>query len=232
MSERRRRLALPGGLILAGSFLLILPLGNWLWIAWQLETGLFDFYRMQLALQWYEVLLWLMPFPAGVLLLRASPSGWYLAVLYAVLLISYNLVLYLRMPNAVYLFGFLQTVLVCTLVYFIVRKDISAPYMDNIPRGWRRSKRWPVRRRVLIDDTLFLTSNLSVAGLFVPANQAQYRLNQSVKVKIDDMLLEGGVVRIDHKGVGIAFRHVDNKARIALQQILAQAESQFETHFR
>ncbi|HMV79251.1 MAG TPA: PilZ domain-containing protein [Leptospiraceae bacterium] len=221
--NRRKRLSRPKTLVFFGLVLLLLPIINYYSISAQTGIGFF-FFRQNLAiLNSAEIFLLFASIPVAVGLLLVKRWGWWLFFLYSALLIGYNGYLLALSKNLFDLGVLVRTFIgVGTVIYFS-RKDISAPYFKMYPRGWRYQKRKPVELAVIIEGRNYKTKDVSSSGIYVESDDLNYEINSELKIqlKLDSEFLEltVGVVRIDSKGMGMAFRNLSPEQRELLEKI-------------
>jgi hypothetical protein len=209
--NKRARLSRPKTLLIFGLIFLIIPFVNYYFLASNMGLPLTKFRIVLFHSDIFALVLLLMAFVVGAGLLLVQRWGWYFFLFYATCLIVYDLHLFLfnfKLENFVFLFNSLVGL---TAVFYFVRKDISAPYFKMYPRGWRLQKRKPIEVDVEIDSKQFKTTDLSSGGFYLLWNECPYEINQRVTftLKLEDKthFLQGGLVRIDENGVGIAFRN-------------------------
>lgn len=222
--KRRVRLARPKTLVFFGIIFLLLPFCNYAGVAYQ--TGInFTFPIIVLSqLQLPALILILLPIPVGIGLLFVKKWGWWLFLMYSILLIMYNLYVILTEPEVYNIGAIVQSILGCAAVFYFVNKDISAPYMKMYPRGWRGEKRKPLELKVAIDGTALTTRDFSIAGFYVDWLDAPYNPYDAIKVTIPNritgkMKLDAGVVRVDQNGIGVAFRGLTGEQKNAIKEI-------------
>lgn len=221
---RRRRLARPWSLLLAGLAFLAIPASNYILLAVYHGLPLAAWRAALGRLHPYALFLILAPIPIGIGLLLVRRWAWYAFLLYTLLLLLHNLATLLVQPEGYNLAALLATALGAALLIFFARQDISAPYLKTYPRGWRYQRRKPVETAVRLDDRPLRTRDLSLTGLYCDWPNCPLETNQSVQIVLSldqgQIELEGGVVRIDENGVGIAFRRSDGDSRQRLKAFL------------
>lgn len=221
---RRRRLSRPWTLLIAGLAFLLIPVVNYValtmhhglpLIAWQAALG---------RLHPYAIFLLAAPLPIGVGLLLVKRWAWYAFLVYSMLLLLHNLATLLLQPDGYNFAALFGAGLGIALLVFFARQDISAPYLKTYPRGWRFQRRKPVETAVRINDTPLRTRDLSVTGFYSDWPDCPLGANQSVRVALTigdrTVEMEGGVVRLDENGVGIAFRRASEEQKALLSQFL------------
>lgn len=152
----------------------------------------------------------LLPIPVGIGIINVKRWGWQLFLVYASLLILYNLQVFVfnfKLYNFAALFN---SILGFAAIAYFVRKDISAPYFKMYPRGWRLQKRKPIEMKISVNGKELKTTDVSSTGVYALWSDCPYELNQAVNVKfaLENNVydLQAGVVRVDENGMGLAFR--------------------------
>lgn len=221
---KRKRLARPLTLVLFGVLFLVLPFLNYFTFAYQSRIPLQLVWVVLRAMDPVFLILTLMPFAVGVGLLAVKKWGWYSFLVFAGLLIGYNLFTLAVNPVLTNLGALLNALLGCAAAFYFVRRDISAPYMKMYPRGWRYQKRRPHRIGVQIDGEERETSDMSASGFYVEWENCPYQPNDTVRIKFDreqeQFDIEGGVVRVDDRGAGFAFRGLTASQKKALRKLV------------
>lgn len=220
---RRKRKARPPMLVVFGVLLMILPILNYFWIARTLE--------IHHSLPWHvlsavhpSVLLFLAaPLPIGFGLLLVKRWAWRAFLVYGVALVIHNVASLLLAPAAYNAVALIQTAVGIAAILYFVQPDISAPYMRMHPRGWRMERRKPIEMEILVDGVPRRTRDVSERGVFVDWPDCPHEPNGSVQITIESagvqINIEGGVVRVDPDGAGIAFRGADRGMRESLCRI-------------
>lgn len=207
---KRKRLSRPKTLIIFGILFLLLPFLNYYFLSRQLGVSLKSFQIIFLYSDIFALILMLLPIPVGIGIINVKRWGWQLFLVYAGILILYNLQVFVfnfKLYNFVALFNSIIGIL--AILYF-VRKDISAPYFKMYPRGWRLQKRKPIEMEVSVNGKSLKTTDVSSTGFYAVWVDCPYNINQEVNVhfalenKVYD--LQAGIVRVDETGVGVAFR--------------------------
>lgn len=224
--ERRRRLLRPKTLMFFGAVFLFLPFLNYFVIASRLGIH-FTLPRIILGQLPFHTLFFLFaPFAVGGGLLLVKKWGWWLFLGYAVTFTIYNLVTLILKPDLYNAGALLNTVIFLSSIVYFSRKDISAPFFRMYPRGWRMQKRKPVQVSITVNGVERQTSDISLAGFFVGWEGCQLQPNDRVQVTLysseDFHDFEGGVVRVDDRGAGIAFRNLDEDGVNFIESIIGR----------
>lgn len=207
---KRKRLSRPKTLVIFGVLFLLLPFLNYDLLSRQLGVSVQNFRIILFHSDLFALFLMLLPIPVGIGIINVKRWGWQLFLVYASLLILYNLQVFVfnfKLYNFAALFN---SIIGFVAIAYFARKDISAPYFKMYPRGWRLQKRKPIEMDVTVDGKKLKTTDVSSTGFYALWADCPYELNQAVNVhftlenKVYD--LQAGIVRVDQNGVGIAFR--------------------------
>lgn len=221
---KRRRLSRPWSLIAVGTAFLCLPVINYFGIAAQYQIP-FELPALVLrAMPPILIVLWLAPLPIGAGLLLVKRWGWQSFLVYSLILIGYNLYVFVADSDRYNMAALITTTLGVAMVIFFVRKDMSAPYIKSYPRGWRYQRRRPVVTPVRVDGRDLATRDLSEAGFYVDWEGCTLAPNSAVNIELkldsETLKLQGGLVRIDDHGAGVAFRGLTRAHRRSLKNFL------------
>jgi hypothetical protein len=215
MKERRKRFSRPLSIICVGILLCLLPAVNYFLILKELAISKYSSLIIFTLLTPLQIILLVSPLPIGLGLLFIKKWAWWAILLYFPTLILYDVSLLIS-SNSLFNIGVLvRTIFGFTLIFFFLRKDISAPYFKLYPRGWRGENRKPIEIEVTIDGKGYQTLDVSNTGIYVDWKNCEKELGDEVLIifKPDSDLnssvskeSKAGVVRIDEFGVGLAFR--------------------------
>lgn len=224
--ENRKRLAKPKTLVVFGFLFLLLPVVNYLLLCYQKGISPKHIGIVLRHSDIFAVALIFLAIPVGIGLLKVKIWGWRLFLIYAVLLIAYNIQTFFFNPKVLNLAVFLESLLGITSVFYFTRKDISAPFFKMYPRGWRMQKRKPIEIEVEIEGEKLYSTDISSSGIYVKSEKSKYDVNQAVSVRFSlgekEYKFLAGVVRIDEEGFGIAFRDVSNQVRKELATLVKE----------
>jgi hypothetical protein len=219
--KKRRRISRPMPLIIAGVIFLIIPFLNYLIISYQMQIPLAFPLLILSTLSPLQVGLLFAPILVGIGLLSVRKWGYFVFIGYSAILILHNLFMFAASPLLYNLGALTQTFLGTAIILYFIRKDISAPYMHMYPRGWRLEIRKPIVIDVRISEKAMKSLDFSLSGFFVSWDQCPYQISDEILVEFDlgneKFKMQSGIVRIDDKGVGIAFRNMnlETKKRFA-----------------
>ena len=176
-----------------------------------------------------SILLIFTPIIVGIGILKVEKWGWWAFLLYSICLICYNIYAIHSNPVVYNYFALIETVFGVTSIIFFVQKDISAPYFKMYPRGWRGQSRKPISVNVaIVGSGNKSTTDLSVTGFYANWPLCDKNLNEEVDLAIEFekevLCLKGGIVRIDNKGFGIAFRYLPMTTKKKLQKFVSKFE--------
>ncbi|MCH8194779.1 MAG: hypothetical protein IIB12_01770, partial [Chloroflexi bacterium] len=199
--KKRKRKARPRTLLIFGVGFILLPFVNYFIIAKDLNIHYslpeFVFAKLNPA----AAVLLLAPFVIGVGLLMVKRWAWRLFLVYALVVVAYDLAILLTAPVVYNARMLLQTLFGLAAVMYFTQPDISAPYMKMYPRGWRMQKRRPVVLDAVIDGVKRKTRDFGSRGLFADWPDCPHEPNDAVTVEFEldgrQFCLEAGIVRID-----------------------------------
>ncbi|MCE9500070.1 MAG: PilZ domain-containing protein, partial [Leptospira sp.] len=153
----------------------------------------------------------------GYGLIRAKKWAYYLFLLFSGVLIFYNITLWFKLimktgnANNLQLLTLsgivtntLFTVIIFGVILYFLQKEISAPYLSVLPRGWRNKSRDTIPVFVTWSDEKGTreqcrTKNISKNGMFIPLNDYDV-LKPDDKVNIIIDLEESGKPVIELNG--------------------------------
>jgi len=227
--ERRRRLRRPTPLVAFAVLFLLLPLLNYVAISLNRAT-LTDPLAFAATLSPVGRALWLVPPIVALGLLWVSRWGWWLFLAYAPTLALYNLVGFSRNPTPFNLAAVAQTLVAFAAMAYFLRRDVYAPYLSSVRRGWRHAPRVPLVAPVAIDGVQYKTVNVSDRGCYVEWSGYSGAIGDSLSLQLtlggDAFSLEAGAVRIDRAAVGVAFRNLDRATTDRLRSAIERAKAE------
>ena len=231
--ERRRRLRRPALLTAIGVLFLLLPLLNYfaLSLLW-LHRGvpMVDPVSFASRMPLVGRALWLAPPVVGLGLLLVSRWGWWLFLVYAPALAAYNLMSLVGSPTLFNSAAVLQTLLAFASMAYLLRRDVYAPYLSPVRRGWRHSPRIPLSALITVDGVERRTLNVSDGGCYVEWPGYPGKSGDALSLQLalggETFSLQAGAARIDNAGVGLAFRNLDRATSDRLKLAIARAKSQ------
>ncbi|MBP7280116.1 MAG: PilZ domain-containing protein [Leptospiraceae bacterium] len=227
--ERRRRFRKPGLLLGFSILILLLPVSNYIGMSMKYN---FPFYAPYLLLRYGNLPEWILlvsSILSGLGLLFIKRWGWWLFILSSFTFISYNSYGFITIPNSASKGPLIQTLIITAALCYFLQKDIFTPYMKLYKRGWRFLKRYPIVTNVNINDKIYKTENISMGGIFVKWTDCNLKLNSEVTVYFElskeSFKAKAGIATIvPGKGVGIAFREIDNFFKERLKKALLLAK--------
>lgn len=220
--QRRRRLARPGTLVFFGLVFLLLPIVNYFAYSYRysIPPEMAGLILKSMPLP-FAVLMFL-SFPVGIGLLLVKKWGWFLFLLYAGLLVCYDIYVIITNPDPYNFLALINAVLGCAAVLYFSRKDVSAPYMKMYPRGWRGQRRKPFEIPVKVNETQLKSRDFSPTGFYADWPDCPHNPNESVRLIFElegeHFHIKGGVVRVDDNGAGIAFRDLTDEQSAILEK--------------
>jgi len=227
--ERRRRVKPPPSLLICGILMVLLPFLNYTGLSYSLHISPLHFAAILHRLKILEIIFIIAVVPVGIGLLLVKRWGWYAALAYGGALILHNSVVAVISRNNYNYAALGQTVLAFALMLYVVHKDISAPYMKMYPRGWRLEKRIPIQFEVLVDGIRRTALDVGEAGVYVEWPECYRKPGEEVQLTMrlgqTEHQCKAGIVRVDSKGAGIAFRETDPKFREVLKESMKRTVS-------
>lgn len=219
---RRRRMSRPGTLVFFGLVFLLLPFVNY--AAYAARYGIPPAMASLVlkTMPWPFVIMMLLSFPVGLGLLLVKKWGWFLFLAYSVLLVAYNVYVILTNHDPYNFLALALTTLGCVAIVYFSRKDVSAPYMKMYPRGWRGQRRVPVEIPIRVGEKNLKSRDISPSGFYADWPDCPHNPNDAVRLIFEldgeELQLEGGVVRVDDNGAGIAFRGLTREQSALLEK--------------
>lgn len=203
-----------------------MPLVNYVAIAMRTGTAIVDVEAVFARLNAFEIALLFGSIPVAVGLLLVKKWGWWSFLAYAVALIVYNATVFALQPFAGNLGALLLALFGMLAIAYIMRNDISAPYIKMYPRGWRLQKRKPLVFEIVANNIMRRTKDAHERGVYIewPDCKLEPGAAVSLAFRLNDNRydLSGGVVRTDPDGVGVAFRDVDLNTLFSLRHDLRE----------
>lgn len=221
--ERRRRLRKPKLLISFSILILLLPVSNYIGMSMKYD---FPWYLPYHLIQYANLPEWILlisSFLSGLGLIFIKRWGWWLFILSSFTFILYNSYGFLTIPNSATKGPLIQTFIVTFALAYFLQRDIFIPYLKLYTRGWRLLRRYPIVINININDTIFKTENISLGGIFIKANECNFKINSEVAVYFE-LAKEGfwtkaGIASITPGyGFAIAFRNTDTLFRDRLKK--------------
>jgi PilZ domain-containing protein len=228
----------PLSIIIISLIYFLEPVGNLIQAAYINKLPLVGANSILSHLIWSDwIVLGLFPVVAvGVFMVRKW--GWYLFVGFSILLIAYNLYVYLYLVNPNYqlhtVLLFILIITVMSAVFF--RKHVYAPYFNPRLRWWEVASRYKItlNTKILTDDAILncRLQDISESGCFVD-NTGELSVGDNVLLAIqcagDEIRCTGNVVRksnkSDNPGYGIYFQAITKETRLKIKRLVKTLES-------
>lgn len=227
----------PLSIIIIALIYLFEPVGNLIQAAYVNKLPLVGANSILSHLIWSDwIILGLFPVVAvGVFMVRKW--GWYLFVAFSVLLISYNLYVYLYLNPNYQLHTVLLFILIVTAMSAVFfRKHVYAPYFNPRLRWWEVASRYNIalNTKILTNDTALTCrlSDISASGCFVDY-AGELSVGDSIMLIIqcsgDEIKCMGKIVRKSTKtgnsGYGIYFQTIPKETRLKIKRLIKTLES-------
>lgn len=227
--ERRKRISRPLPVIIFGIIFLLLPFINYINFAYHFQIPFTNVMEVLKTVDAVAVVLAIIPFAVGIGILLVKRWGWFLFLVYSILVLVYDALVSISDPTEPNIMTLVQSAIGFTAIFYFLKPDISAPYMKMYGRGWRFQVRKPIEMDIAVNDLKLKTRDISPAGFYVEWPTCPYELNQEVNVSINierQMLnLKAGVVRLDETGAGFAFRSIDRESYRILDEWISRQEA-------
>jgi|JI9StandDraft_2_1071091.scaffolds.fasta_scaffold08515_6 hypothetical protein len=229
--KQRRRVSRPYTLLIFGSLFLLIPIFNYISIAYYNDIPYLNPKLVLKTLKKLEVVLLLSSVIVGIGLLSVRRWGWYSFLVYAFALISYNLFIIILNPVIYNVGAFVQTIIAFVAIAYFLKKDISAPYFKMYPRGWRFEKRHPIEVDIKVNGKPLKTKDFSMSGFYADFENCPYQPEDSVQVVFTfegkEYTMTAGVARVDYSedndqlpiGAGFAFRGLTINSKRVLSHV-------------
>ena len=225
--RKRKRLARPKLLVLFACLFFLLPFFNVYFAARRFTPGALPSWATLGQMSVLMHIVTFVPIFVGIGLLSMKRRGFLLFVVYAIFAIAYNSYEAVILPSVRNFSAALQTYFLMIAAGYFARVEIFAPYFNPNVRGWRWTDRRPIRMDVNVSGNNLKTRDFSSRGIYVEWSDCHLELNSGVQVSFrlgkKDFTVDGGIVRTDHEGVGIAFRNLDRQTREAIGALLGSA---------
>ena len=162
--------------------------------------------------------IWLITAPiVGIGLYFVHKISWYIFLGHSSLILIDYILKWIRIPVYYWLSikGFHQILLftgnlaLVIVIGFIIQKDFRAPYFQVLPRGWRTSRRVPIRHYIQLNGKRSAITDLSISGCYVAEPGMELKIGEKVSIdfEADTLRVEcrGDVMRKTPGGYGIRF---------------------------
>ena len=214
---------------------ILAPIINILLLIFVARIGLGDI--LDRLFQGYGTLagIWLLTAPiVGIGLYFVHKVSWYIFLGHSSLILIDYILKWVRIPGYYWLSvrGIHQILLLTgnlalvIVIGFIIQKDFRAPYFQVLPRGWRTSRRVPIRHHIQLDDRRCSISDLSISGCFVSEPGLELDIGQKVTIafQADALQVEcrGDVMRRIPDGYGIRFLGLATREKRDIRRMITK----------
>ena len=227
--ERRKREKKPLAIIIIALVFFSLPFFNYFSLIIRHNIAVTDFVTgferlTEPPIGILGMILLFLPFAVGAAILSVRKWGWYFFISYAISLIIFNVAILIKHPSGYNIFANIQTLFLFSAIIYFMQKNISAPYMDAIPRGWRMQNRKLIEIPISINGQTFTTKDIGDGGLFVKWPDCDKEINEeftvSFNISNESFNEKGAIVRKNDEGAGVAFREITNENKTKLKKLL------------
>jgi len=215
--DRRKRLKRPISVVIFGITFIFLPAINYISTAF---TQNIPFIYWDMILEKHnilELLLILSAIPAGIGILSVKRWGYTFLLIFTPAFIIYKFSFFILDASVYNLNTVFQGVFGIISLILFTSTDISAPYLNKFRKGWRHQLRPPINTAIFINGKKFNTYNLSEKNACLKWIDCTLKIGREVNVSMtinrNNYQLKAGIVRINKKGVGIAFRDLREETK-------------------
>jgi hypothetical protein len=204
--ERRKRIRRPIALSIFAIFLMVEPMLQLIGLSIWKDISIRDILE---SLSYLQLVFLFFPIVPGFGLYQVKKWGWFSFLVYSVCLIAFNIFATFKNPSNYNWIALSETIFVFFMMFYFLRKDISAPYFKMYPRGWRGEEREPIRKKVNISGIWTWTKDISDSGFYAEWDGEDLQLGSELVAFFEEdsnTKRKVGVVRIDEAGVGFAYR--------------------------
>lgn len=177
--------------------------------------------------------IWLLTAPiVGIGLYFVHKVSWYIFLAHSALILVDYVVKWATIPGYYWLsvrgvhqlLLFTGNVALVVVIGYIIQKDFRAPYFQVLPRGWRTSRRVPIRHFVQLDGRRCAITDLSDTGCFVaePALQIEAGRKTAIGFQADRLQIScrGEVMRRTPDGYGVRFVGLSQRDKRDIRQMI------------
>ncbi len=225
--EIRKRSEVPWKLKFLSICLFLLPFANFITLHWYQipSVSIANFYFWDYST--FTKIIILSPLFIAPAIWFGKKEGWYLFLMYSILLVIQNIYSFSINPGLQNLGVLFRTFIFLPLLIWFCKSDIAAPYLTTYPRGWRGQKRLPIQIKVSIHQKEYVTADASLGGVFLFYPNCPFQISDQIDLEMvfgeKRKLFQTGVVRVESNGVGLAFRNLDKESKWFLKNVLAKA---------
>jgi hypothetical protein len=123
-TERRKRIKIPLSIMILSLFLFVLPLVNIFYMGFSNSLFIKEFYKIPSRLSLLTNIVLFAPILVAMMLIRGKKIGWYLFLIYSILLIFQNIYSLVVVPGLLNSGVLFRTVFWISLVIYFCKKDI------------------------------------------------------------------------------------------------------------
>ena len=177
--------------------------------------------------------IWLLTAPVvGIGLYFVHKISWYIFLGHSSLILIDYVLKWIRIPGYYWLsVSGIHQILLLTgnlvlviVIGFIIQKDFRAPYFQVLPRGWRISRRVPIRHFIQLNGQRAPITDLSISGCFVAEPERALAIGEKVLIdfEADTLRVEcrGDVMRKTPGGYGIRFLSLDSRGKRDIRRMI------------
>jgi hypothetical protein len=179
--------------------------------------------------------IWLLTAPiVGIGLYFVHRVSWYIFLGHSSLILIDYVLKWVRIPGYYWLsvrgvhqiLLFTGNLALVVVIGYIIQKDFRAPYFQVLPRGWRTSRRVPIRHYIDVDGARASITDLSVSGCFVSEPEMKIDVGEKVRIRFEADLLQvecrGEVMRRTPTGYGIRFLGLSTREKRDIRRMITK----------
>jgi len=177
--------------------------------------------------------IWLITAPiVGIGLYFVHKISWYIFLAHSSLILIDYILKWVRIPAYYWLSikGFHQILLftgnlaLVIVIGYIIQKDFRAPYFQVLPRGWRTSRRVPIRHFIQLNGQRSAITDLSITGCFAAEPGRKLKVGEKVSIEFEADTLQvqcgGDVMRKTPDGYGIRFLSLPGRIKRDIRHMI------------
>lgn len=131
------------------------------------------------------ILLTIMAPVAAIGFFSIKPWGYYLSIIFIILLVLFNTFYYILKPgNYTHVIALLLNIFFLFIVWHVLQKDIRLPYLMKELRPFRRHFRVPTRLSIAFGSSNAIVHDISLGGLQLKSDQHQNDLSEGNELVI------------------------------------------------
>lgn len=153
----------------------------------------------------------------GAGILRIKRWGWWAFAIYTPVLVLYDVYGFARHPSLYNGGALAQTVIVFGAIGYFMRRDVFAPYLAPVARGFREAERIDLTAPITVNGVARRTQDVSLTGCFILWKGCPHPIGHRLTVDLDIAgehfeRERAEIMRHTPDGVGVEF---DRKATVA-----------------